>query len=53
MKQKLLFIILTVCLSGILFAQEKDTVYVEGFYTAGEYGTLTKFLNWILMRFMF
>ena len=40
MKQILLFIILTVCLSGFAFAQQKDTVYVQGFYTAGTYGTL-------------
>lgn len=40
MKQLLLFLLVMVCLSNILYAQ-KDTVYVKGYYeTQGVYGTL-------------
>jgi hypothetical protein len=39
MKQLLLFLSAMVYLSCALYAQ-KDTVYVQGFYTAGVYGTL-------------
>lgn len=39
MKKLLIFLFVLVCLSITLYAQ-KDTVYVQGYYEAGTYGTL-------------
>ena len=40
MKHLLLFIVFLAFLGNGLFAQQKDTVYVPGYYESGEYGTL-------------